>query len=317
MRNAETHGGGRREGFALLTVLWILVGVAALGLTVQFTGRDAAASARNRMDLTRAAWLAEGCMERARAVIGEVLTSGEGDSSNGVDAWGGLDQIVPNSPLLAEGGCDLELRAAGSAIDINAADSEMLKRLFATLHVWAPRADSLIDSLLDWRDGDDEARPYGAERSWYEAHARPLPRNGPLADLRELRRVRGFEELGAVPRVLDVEPGRIALNHAPLEVLGALPGFTEEALSQVAEQRARGTRIRSLVDLSASLSPAARDSLYARFADVALLTTIQPDAWILTSRMSYGTPPVGSTLELRLVRAGSRAAVVRRRSWVS
>lgn len=317
MKKADARGGARREGFALLAVLWILVGVASLGLATQLAGRDAAASARNRMNLTRATWLAEGCLERARALIGQALTAGEGHGSDGVDPWGALDQVIPHAPLLTAAGCNVELRPAGSAIDVNAADSELLLRLFAALHIRAPRADSLLDALLDWRDGDDEPRPYGAERSWYEAHARHLPRNGPLADVRELRRVRGFEDQDAVANALDVEPGRIALNHAPLEVLAALPGLTKEALTRVAEQRVRGARIRNLLDLTAALSPMARDSLIARFADLARLTTTEPDAWILRSRMSHGTPPVSSTLEVRVVRAGSRAAIVRRRSWTS
>jgi general secretion pathway protein K len=317
MKGTHARRGAEREGFALLAVLWILLGVASLGLAIQLAGRDAVAAARNRMNLTQAAWLAEGCLERARAVIGEALTAGESAISAGVDPWGALDQVVPRAPVLTAVGCDVELRAAGSAIDVNAADSEMLRRLFVALGIRAPRADSLLDALLDWRDGDDEPRPFGAERSWYAAHARPLPRNGPFADVRELRRVRGFEELSAIDRVLDVEPGRIALNHAPLEVLAALPGFTEETIARMAEQRLRGVRTRNLLDLSGALSPMARDSFLARFADLARLTTAEPDAWILRSRMNYGTPPVRSTLEVRLVRAGSRAAIVRRRSWVS
>ncbi|MDB4949022.1 MAG: hypothetical protein JWM27_1671, partial [Gemmatimonadetes bacterium] len=52
-----------RRGFALLAVLWILVGAAALGLAVALSGRSAVAAAQNRVDLARARWAAAGCAE--------------------------------------------------------------------------------------------------------------------------------------------------------------------------------------------------------------------------------------------------------------
>ncbi len=52
----------------------------------------------------------------------------------------------------------------------------------------------LVDCLLDWRDKDEEVRPYGAEREYYES-LQPIaymPRNGPLVSVEELLMVKGF-----------------------------------------------------------------------------------------------------------------------------
>lgn len=317
--NCRGHGWPHREqGFALLAVLWVMVGVAALGLMVSLAGREAVASARNRMDLTRAAWRAEACIERTRAVIDGILTGLDERGLGGRGAeWNTLNRAVLASPWITSAGCDVTLRASGSRIDINAADEEVLQRLFAALRTPPARADSLAHALLDWRDADDVPRPYGAERAWYQMRERHLPRNGPFADIREISRVRGFETPVGLDSLLGVEPSRIALDHAPLMVLASLPGFTAETVARIAERRMRGVPIRDLLALSGELSPGTRESLLARHPDLARLTTTEPDAWIVTSRARVGTPPVTAMIEVRLVRAGSRAAIVRRRSWVS
>ncbi len=53
------------------------------------------------------------------------------------------------------------------------------------------------DSLLDWLDSDDLPRANGAETQYY-ARLGIAPRNGPLASIDELARIRGF-----TPRLID------------------------------------------------------------------------------------------------------------------
>jgi hypothetical protein len=56
--------------------------------------------------------------------------------------------------------------------------------------------------------------------------------------------------------------------------------------------------------------------LLASYAELARATTAVPDAWIIVARGWSGIPRVTADVELRLVRAGWRAAIVRRRTWV-
>ncbi|MGH7718684.1 MAG: general secretion pathway protein GspK [Gemmatimonadaceae bacterium] len=305
----------RRRGFALLAVLWVMTGVAALSLGIALIARDGVTAVQNRIDMARAAWRAEGCLERARAVISRALArrteSLERDAS-----WLTLDRVVASAAVVTAGRCNVALHAAGSAIDVGTADEELLRAIFGTAVGDSRGADSLVATLLDWRDADDDPRPRGAEREWYEAQGRPPPRNGAPAHVRELARVRGFEAFAGLDTLLGVEPGRIALNHAPLAVLAALPGFTDETVARVAKRRLRGEVVLDLVSLAGDLSPASRDALSRRYPDLARLTTAEPDAWVVTSRATSGTRAVAVTVEARIARAGDRGAIVRRRSWV-
>lgn len=312
-----------RRGFVLLAVLWVMVGVSALGLALALSSRNAIRSAENRRSSEIAAWDAEGCAERARTVITAALAGmSDGRSADVVtprdavhSGWRALDRVVAESPLMKPSGCAITLRAAGSSIDVNTASEELLLDFFNALVNSRDRADSLTQVLLDWRDPDDTPRPLGAEREWYEREEAAQPRNGPLADARELQYVRGFDAIGGLDSLLDVEPARIDLSHAPLAVLAALPGFTSEAVAGVGEERLRGIQITNILALSARLSPVARAALVSRYSDLARMTVTEPDAWILQSRSSAGNPAIMRVVELRLVRAGTRAAIVRRRSW--
>ncbi|HEX6809093.1 MAG TPA: hypothetical protein VF118_13990 [Gemmatimonadaceae bacterium] len=310
----------RRRGFVLLAVLWVMVGVSALGFGLALLARRAAGTAYNRRAATAALWLAEDCASRAEASIGDALASRRSDSAVGADAirrsWAGLDTTVGTSPVMRDAPCALTLRPAGTTLDVNTADDSLLVRLFLALGNAPVVADSLAFAVLDWRDADDAPRPSGAEASWYLAQGREPPRNAALADVRELARVRGFERRPGLDSVLGVDPFRIVLDRAPLAVVAALPGFTSEAVARVADHRASGVPIPDLLTLSAELSPAGRAALLADYPDLVRLTTAEPDAWILTARGTSGMPAVTIVLELVLVRAGDRAAIVRRRTWI-
>lgn len=297
-----------RRGFALLAVLWVIVGVSAIAAASLLVAREGVSAARNRMALTRARWQADDCIERARAVIDDALTD-RGDVPRPVSGgWAVLDRVVTASPAVTAASCDLTLQAAGTAVNVNTADADQLAALFTALGIDVVHTDSMVDALLDWRDADDVARQFGAERLWYMAAHLPVPRNGPLANIGEVRLVRGFGPDALPDSILDsvltVEPGRIVWDRAPMVVLASLPGMTPEALGVIADLRLRGVSVGDVSTLGASLS---------RYADLQRLTASEPDAWLLIARGHDGhAPVVTATIEDRLVRAGTRAAVVRR-----
>ncbi len=313
-----------RRGFALLAVLWIVIAATALAMSAHAVARQALGGASNRAALHRARWRAADCLERARATIGEALVLNQASDRASLPSafgsvsysWRTVDRAVANSRLLPAASCAVRTEAAGSRIDANTADEELLQALFASLRIPSARSDSLVDALLDWRDSDDIARPLGAERAWYAAEERLLPRNGPIANTRELRLISGFEALPGIDSVLGVEPGRISLETAPIPVLAALPGFGSEVVGRIAELRSLGAPVPDLMVLGGLVSPAAREAMLARYADLVRLMTLEPDAWIVTATGHAGAPTVAYTVEVRLVRAGARAAIVRRRSWI-
>jgi type II secretory pathway component PulK len=303
-----------RRGFALISVLWILVGVSALALAATLAAREAVASARNRGDLAQAAWRAEACLARARAAVAEALLASR-DETPGATVWGRMDRAVAESPLLAGMDCEVRVRAAGAGLDVNAASEDAVRRLLLALGRPAAVADSLVDALADWRDEDDVPRPLGAERGWYLANGKRPPRDGPIADWREVLLVRGFGGIDGIDTLLTAEPGRVPLGHAPAAVLASLPGFGAEPVARALDMRTRGDQVAELSQFVGSLSPGGREEAMRRYPELVGAAVTEPEAWIVTARGRAGAPAAVSAVEVRLVRAGERAAVVRRRTW--
>lgn len=298
-----------RRAFALLTVLWVLVGASALALAVRVEAFDAGMAQRNRLDAARASWNAFGCIERSRAAIDSVLA--EAESLRAVPmVWRSLDRKLDLSPLLR--GCDIRIEAAGVRLDVNSASADQLRALFSELGM--PNPDEATDRLLDWLDAGDQVRPFGAERDWYLGRGSLPPFNGAITDGAELSRIAGLEN-AQVDTVLGVEPGRIAINRAPLAVVRTIPGTTPLLVARLEQERTLGRDVPDLLALARTVSSAAAESLLTHFDDVTRLSTSSPDAWIVTARAGAGTPPLVVHSDIRVVLTGGRGHVVRRRTW--
>src|SRR5262249_45352244 len=140
------------------------------------------------------------------------------------------------------------------------------------------------------------------------------PRNAPLADIRELLRVRGFEQLAAFAPFMTTEPGRVSLATASAPVLQSVPGLTRETADQIVTLQDAGTPVADVTSLLGMVSPSSADSMREHFPEIARLTTPDPDAWIFVARCAMGAPTVSVTLAHRLLRAGRRAVVASSRS---
>jgi type II secretory pathway component PulK len=296
-----------RGGFAMLTVLWAVVVIGTLTIATALTGRNAFNAGRNRVNAARAFWLANDCAERARASIDSALNRSDMTPSR---TWRHLDAVVLSDPLSTGSSCQVVLEATGTRLDVNAAAAADFTRLFTAMG--RSDADALADAIVDWRDADDDPLPNGAESQWYAGQRRTLPRNAPIADNDELAKIRGFED-GSAQHFLSVESGLISFPNAFGPVLAAVPGMTDEAVAAVMSVRAQGGEIDDLIAFASTLSSAARDSITCHYQEISRVTTLDPEAWIVTAAGRSGLPAVAATVELRLVRTNRRAPVVRRR----
>jgi hypothetical protein len=95
-------------------------------------------------------------------------------------------------------------------------------------------------------------------------------------------------------------------------VLRTLPGFTEEAVARTIELREQGTV--TLQALAASLSPEGSARLRDSLLLVQTTTTAAPTAWVVTGAVLQPGTGSRSAVEIRIVRSGRRAAVMRHRS---
>jgi type II secretory pathway component PulK len=275
----------REDGYALLAVLWLSVGIAGLALVISTAARDAIAPSRNRIALAAASWSVAGCVARVRAVLADAFVRDGPHTSATPKEWDRVDRALQALPPFAALGCTLEARAVGARLDVNASDAATLAQLLRYAGVPAGRADSVAGAIA--------------------AHQ-------PYVDRRELHLVAGLASTTVLDAVLDVEPGPISLNHAPGAVLALLPGFTEATVQRMLDARAQGAPISTFHELSQLLSPDAPNAS-ARLPGLAVF---QPVAWVITVRASAGQPAVTAVVEVRLAKSGAGTTVTRHRSWI-
>ncbi len=282
-----------RRGFALLAALWLIVVLTAVAGTAIATARTGLATSQNRLWLRRSEWAREACAQ--------ILVS----------QWHGnlADLAVPETDLGNGVRCYATVGLVAARVNINHAYPATLRRIVGS--------DSLMDALLDWQDSDDVPRSRGAEAAWYRAERQRSPRNGPLVSVEELGLIRGFDApiLGRLRTLLTTDgDGTVDLNAASPTVLAALPGMSSGALAEIAHRRALGRRIQGLDDLADALDPAARRTLMASYQAVEQQTaTASEEILAVITEVIDGTR-IQSSMELSLVPAGTRLAVIRRRA---
>ena len=297
----------------MITILWVMVIASVVGLAGVLAGRTSVSAARNRVQSERALWTALGCARRAQSDIDDLLRQGTSIDEHAL-IWRTLERRLRILPLSSMQPCDVRLEAAGTKLDVNTASEDMVTSLLYGLGVSNGVAAEMAAALADWRDADSVERPNGAEHHWYARAIRATPRNGPLADVKELALVRGFDQLSLRDAVFTAEPGRISLAHASVEVLLAVPGFTREAADLIASLASAGTPVRDASVVIGHLTPQSAAALMQNYPKIVRVTTGDPDAWLLEVRVSNGEPATTVTLRWRLIRAGRHCVVVHSRT---
>lgn len=306
----------------LLTVLWALVGASILGAVVGLLARRSVSTAINQAAAIRAYWAAQECADLLRAAANATLLSRAVDPRDPLREWRNLDR---NVGLTSHAGrtatCTAHLESNGARFDINRASAADLQRFFTAIEVTPSAIDSLVAAVLDWRDHDDLARPFGAERVWYIDHARSTPRNADIADERELLLIRGIDGLrsdqrAALDSCVGVDQDLIDVWHARRIVLETLPGVSASVADALLGLRQDHPRVSTLLELLPLLPESARDSLSTHYPDLIARTETQPLHWLLVSEGTSGSPPITNHMELLLSFSGTRVGVVRRRFWM-
>jgi general secretion pathway protein K len=263
------------RGFALIATMWLLVVIGAVGLELSLAARDRRLTALNVSERAQAEWAAKAGLETAHARLDQVLVA----SQRSPDPWWNASAFLPDSVHEAEWGFRVTASDPDGKLNINSADEQELQRLFAALEINATKADSLAQTIADWRDPDDLHRPRGAERSAYLAVEAPvLPRNAPFRSVRELLDVMGITPAiySKVAPFLTVSgTGQVNLNAAPRAVLLALPGIGDEAAAVIQNRRTGGKALASLNDLSDLLSTPAKALLQANVAELMIRASFE------------------------------------------
>ncbi|HEX7049240.1 MAG TPA: type II secretion system protein GspK [Longimicrobiales bacterium] len=242
---------GRRPGFALLAVLWmlVLIGAIAAGFTAS-TRADRLATANFR-SAAMARWAARAGLARQLAALDAQLA---GPGAARAMSAAGDPVIAPAAFRVDRVVVQAVTRDARARLQLNLADATQFVRLFVALGYQEDVARMLARRIIRRREllagagqGVSVRRGFGAPTAEGDVAARdssmgPLPIDGPYHDVAELRAVPGITP--AVFRVIApyltvAGDGRINVNSATAPVLRTLPAIGQAAATALIERRRR------------------------------------------------------------------------------
>ncbi|HSR67690.1 MAG TPA: hypothetical protein VLU25_07090 [Acidobacteriota bacterium] len=262
--------GGRQteRGSALVLVLWILLAISLLAVSFAAAVRTEVDAARNVVNQKQAYYLTRAGIDYAVYKILEAQQSQYSNRAN--QAQLGDDQLGAAEALpeifsgdvkleLPQGSVHIKVSPETGKINVNSADPDLIFNLLIMSGLAQDEADIVTDSILDWRDADDEVLGQGAESSYYQSLPEPyFAKNGVLDVPEELLLVRGitpeiyYGQKGTTEDGQRVEfyglqkyfttfgqGRRIDVNAAPLTVLAALPGIDYNDALDIDELRSQ------------------------------------------------------------------------------
>ena len=311
-----------RGGFVLLAALWLTVLIVGIAGSVLLPLRTACLQARNVITSAESRRAAGSGVVRGLAVIENDLRRAARNRDVVAEDARRLDRIdfaltkLGTEPAPGGGSYALSIADESARLPVNTASEAELQRLLFALGVPQLRGIDVAAAIADWIDPDELHRLNGAEWDDYYADqpAQVHPANGPLADLSELRQIRGIdaELFERLERLLTVETeSRVNLNSAPKPVLAALPGLTDEAVQVILSARGAGSPLRSLEDLVARLSAPSRETLQLQYSDLRRRVQFRSRAYRLTSVGQPAGQGRAVSIDATVAIVGQRAAVVR------
>ena len=211
-----------QRGMALVIVLWLIV---LLGLIATGHARNVHSETRLAMrhiESAKARTLAEAGIQRA--IVSLLL-------QNSDSAWpvnGTPQQLDIDGREIS-----IAIRDASGLVDLNVADAGLLGALLATAGGDPLQQETLVDSILDWRDPDNFTHLHGAEDADYSAAGLTwTARDAAFFSVDELRYVIGMtpERFAAIVPYITVYSGSAGLNleYAPPFLISLLSGQTIE-----------------------------------------------------------------------------------------
>jgi type II secretory pathway component PulK len=235
----------RERGFALVAVLLVLAFVAIIGAEFAFAMRLEATAARVYKENLIAGHLAEAALEQAiREIVANYRYVGLGNEKDpdadkdcplvfyGQDA-GPLKRLPRKNVPLGGGQFSYCITDEESRVNLNNAPPDRLARLLEAIGLEKSDRDTILDSLADWRDPNEEHRLNGAESE--DTYLKlPVPyrsKNANLDSAAELVQIKGITpkvlegtngKPGLAALVTVVTPGQVNINTVGKEVARAL-----------------------------------------------------------------------------------------------
>lgn len=250
----------RRNGSILVVLLWILMAMSVLCISFAKAVRVEANAAINNRMMASAYYLAQaGINETIYKLVTYRLEAPRRFQGNQADKLEPMDIDLGKVTLKTDiGDVEVDISDEYGKINVNRANKDLLVSLLLQLGADEERADIISDSILDWRDPDEDHHLNGAESDYYLSLDPPYKaKNARFDTVEELLLVRGVDadlfyghsyqdETGrsgfvmGLNRCLTVYGGStgINVNSAPYPVLLAV-GFPPETARQVINERSQ------------------------------------------------------------------------------
>jgi len=235
------------QGIALMIVLWILTILMVIVFSFSYMARTETYSTLSFKNGTGDKFLAEAGVERG--IMELFYRQFYKDMSVDIDSsqrWN-IDG-TPYEGQLGDGFYTVRITSEDGKVDINAASEVVLKNLFLNLGIQPEEVDTIVDSIMDWRDPDNLRRLHGAESDYYTSLQNPYKaKDADFETVEGLLLVKGMtpeilygtkDRKGAINFLtVNAKHGEIDINAAPKEVLMALPGISPELAGSIIESR--------------------------------------------------------------------------------
>lgn len=197
----------RQRAIALVMVMLAILAIGILAASFAFSMKVELRLAGNLAREPDMEWLGRSGVELARFVLAEKARIPE---ERGFDA---LSQMWAGGPLgtnevlmgislsdvrLGEGRINVRIQDLERKFNVNVVDEPFLDRTMEVMGVEPFASGVIIDSLLDWMDGNQEPRLNGADGEDYITSPNPpfppyMSKNGPIDHIAELLLIRGIE----------------------------------------------------------------------------------------------------------------------------
>ena len=320
MKRAPTRV--RRDGFALMAALWLVVIVGVTGYELSVRSRVRRLAVANALERVAADAAADAALETVRAALENRLAHPLDARSRSLadaalDPWGDLTFLRDDTLHLGDERAWAHGYDAGTRLNLNHATEGEIRRLLSAIPIDASEADRLAQRIMDWRDADSFRRSRGMERDDYlRSGARVLPANAEFGQVAELRDVDGVtaELYGRLATYFTVSgTGQVNLNAAPRVVLASLPGLGDEAIAMILRARQGSRPLRSMEELTQRLSAGARAAIAEAGNELSGRVTFDTREVVVTGEGWLDGSPLRSPAEAVFARGGDALFTVWRR----
>lgn len=258
---------GEERGIALIMVLWVLTVLMVIVLAFSYMGRtEMQASLAFRQGIEKK-FLAEAGIERAiMEIVYRRMNPNPQVVLEGDETW--KTDGTPYTVKTDDGYYTVNIIDESGKININTLNDTsaiIMRNLLINSGVQEAEADTIVDSILDWKDADDLTRLHGAESDYYMSLPNPYKaKNANFDTLEELLLVKGMtqeilygtdKKKGIIDFLtVNSNSGVINANAAPKEVLMAVPGITAEVAEAIASSRGNPADAASVANLQGLLA---------------------------------------------------------------